>query len=154
MMKNYTTKMEQWVDFYRSATDGEIKTALKTFYNMKAWHELHIALWVWLAMDGEREKEEWFEKFNIPEVKQRCFACEEAEISFSCCPLTTEEEDYIKPSLEDEIYKPDFCCRCPLTNPSSEECLDGLYDDWWAADPEQKEKLAIKIATMKWEERL
>ena len=57
MMKGLGTKAYQWVDFYRSGTDSEIKAALKTFYDMKAWHELHIALWVWLSLDGERGKE-------------------------------------------------------------------------------------------------
>ena len=129
-MKSFTnTKAYQWVDFYRSGTDGEIKAALKAFYKMEHWQDLHVALWAWLSLDGEREKHEWFEKFGIPRVINYCFACVEAG---------------------------EYCYYCPLTKPTAKHgyvlpaCLNGLYDDWWAADSEQKEKLARKIATMKW----
>ena len=133
-MKGFGTKAYQWVDFYRTGTDGEIKAAIKTLYNMKCWHDLHVALWAWLSIDGEREKEEWFERFNLPKVTNYCFACEEAE---------------------------EYCYHCPLTKSTSKcgyvllDCLNGLYEQWREADSlERKEKLAREIATMKWEERI
>ena len=132
-MKSFTTKAYQWVEGYRSCTDGEIKTILKTFYKMECWQDLHVALWAWLSLDGKREKYEWFEKFDVPRVSNDCFACVEAR---------------------------EYCYYCPLTKPTSEhcyvhDCLNGLYEQWLIADySEQKEKLARKIATMKWEERL
>ena len=130
-MKSITcTKAYQWVDVYRSATDDEIKTALKAFYKMEYWQDLHVALWAWLSMDGEREKWEWFEKFNIPEVKYHCFACLEAGEDCYHCPLTkpTSKHDYVLP-----------------------DCLNGLYDQWCGAKSlERKERLARKIANMKW----
>ena len=123
------TKTEQWVESYRSGTDGEIEAALKTFYNMKDWHELHIALWTWLSIDGERGKREWFKKFNVPEVKHYSFACEMASTIDATC----------------------MCCACPLEQDSLEECTYGLYDQWCGAESlGLKEILARKIAEMEW----
>ena len=144
---------ERWEYLYAKKTIKDIKKRLEVDYKRGNWHALHIALWVWLAMDGERAKSEWFDKFNIPEVEQYCFACEEAKISFYCCPptkSTSEEEE----GCCNYCIKPSCRYYCPLTDSAAEECHNGLYDEWWAADSEQKEKLARKIATMKWEERL
>ena len=122
-----TLKVYQWAESYRSGTDGEIKAALKTFYNMKAWRDLHIALWVWLAMDGEREKSEWFEAFDVPKVEHYCFACEVAK----------------------------ECFNCPMERNGLWQCANGLYAKWIDTDKiAEREKLAREIATMKWEERL
>lgn len=131
-MKNYTTKVSQWAETYRSGTDGEIKAALKTFYNMKAWHELHIALWVWLAMDGEREKSEWFEVFSVPEVRSHCFACKMAET----------------------IDAKWTCNACPMGKGEDGLCANGLWEKWVDAPKiAEREKLAREIAVMKWEEK-
>ena len=126
-MKGFTTKAYQWVESYRSGTDGELKAAIKTFYNMKAWHELHIALWVWLSLDGERGKREWFEVFDVPEVASHCFACEVAK----------------------------QCVNCPIQRNDRAKCANGLYGKWVRTNKiAKREKLAREIAVMKWEEIL
>ena len=128
-MKNYTTKVSQWAETYRSATDEEIKAAIRTFFNMEYWHDLHVALWAWLCLDGEREKSEWFKKFDVPEVRSNCFACKVAKKCFNC-PLPRKETRGV-------------------------ECANGLYEKWVSTHKiAEREKLAREIATMKWEERL
>ena len=123
------TKAEQWAEKYRTGTDGEIKDAIKTFYDMKAWHELHVALWVWLSLDGEREKREWFEAFDVPKVEHYCFACEVA-------------------ATIDATY---MCCACPLEQDSLEECTYGLYDQWVHTHKiAEREELARKGAELEW----
>ena len=120
------TKAEQWAESYRSGTDGELKAALKTFYNMKAWHELHIALWVWLSLDGEREKREWFKMFDVPRVTHYCFACEVAS--------TINAENV-----------------CPLERDNSGKCACGLYSQWIDTDKiAEREELARKVAELEW----
>ena len=130
-MKSFTTKVSQWVEIYRSGTDGEIKAAIKAFYNKGYWQDLHVALWTWLSIDGEREKEEWFETFDVPEVASHCFACEATEIGCVDCPIQQlEKNDWSK-------------------------CANGLYDRWVSTNKiAKREKLAREIATMKWEERI
>lgn len=128
--KSFVTKVYQWVEIYRSGTDGQIKAVIKTLYNMKAWHDLHVALWTWLSLDGERGKSEWFETFGVPEVKGYCFACEVAQECVNCPIQHLERNDWWK-------------------------CANGLYDEWVGADKiAKREKLAREIATMKWEERI
>ena len=124
---------ERWEYLYAKKTIKDIKKRLEVDYKRGNWHALHIALWTWLSLNGEREKSEWFEAFNVPEVRNYCFACEEAE----------------------------DCHHCPLTKSTSKcgyvllDCLNGLYEQWNEADSlERREKLAMEIATMKWEERL
>ena len=125
-----TLKVYQWVEVYRAVTDGEIKAALKTLYNIKYWHDLHVALWTWLSLDGKREKEEWFERFDVPEVINYCFACEVAQIGAGCV-------------------------NCPMERNGLWQCANGLYAKWIDTDKiAEREKLAREIATMKWEERL
>lgn len=144
--KNMNT-VKNWVETYESEQEVPIKDILKSLYAQDEWEELHIALWAWLSLDGNREKTEWFDKFDIPEVKHYCFACEEAEISFYL-PLTelTEEEEE-----EEDCFKPSFCNYCPITNSSAEECLDGLYYKWLRADLlEKREELAREIASLEW----
>ncbi len=117
------TRVEQWAESYRSGTDGEIKAAIKTFYNTKAWHELHIALWTWLSLDGEREKREWFEKFDVPEVTSCCFACEAAK----------------------------KCVNCPMERNCLGWCANGLFIDWvYTRKKTGREELARKMAEMEW----
>jgi len=129
-MKSFTTKAYQWVEIYRSGTDGEIEAALKTLYKMKAWHDLHVALWTWLSLDAEREKEEWFEMFNVPKVSNYCFACEVANIGAGCV-------------------------NCPIQRDDWGKCANGLYEKWkYTHKIAEREKLAREIANMKWEERL
>lgn len=136
--------MAHWKTIYESGQEVRIKKLIKGLFDYGGWSGLHIALWTWLAIDGKREKEEWFKAFDVPEVKHYCFACEQAEMSFylPTTKSTSEEEDYINPSL---------CDYCPLKNPSSKECLNGLYYKWLLkADLEGREDLARKIATMEW----
>ena len=136
-------RVKNWGTIYESGQEVRIGQIIKSLYNIKNWHELHIALWTWLSIDGEREKAEWFDKFNVPEVKHYCFACEEAEMSFYY-PLTDSsagEEDCIKPS---------FCHYCPLTNSTSDLCGTGFYDQWCHANLEQREELAREIANLEW----
>ena len=125
--KSFVTKVSQWAESYRSGTDGELKAAIKTFYNMKAWHELHIALWVWLSLDGERKKKEWFETFDVPEVMNYCFACEVAERGCIDCPIQQLERN--------NWWK----------------CANGLYERWVRTRKiAEREKLAGGIANMEW----
>lgn len=117
------TKAEQWAEKYRTGTDGEIKDAIKTFYDMKAWHELHVALWVWLSLDGKREKSEWFETFDVPKVEHYCFACEVAK----------------------------ECFNCPIQRNGLWQCANGLYEKWVRTHKiAEREKLAGRIANMEW----
>lgn len=143
-MKNSATKVDQWAESYRSGTDGELKAAIKTFYNMKAWHELHIALWVWLAMDGKREKEEWFNFFNVPKNLDLCFAC-------SCAAEVLRGAG--------EMWFPSWkaaCHFCPLPRDVYKipSCANGLYAAWmYTPKKTEREELAREIAVMKWEEK-
>jgi hypothetical protein len=133
-------KVAQWAESYRSGTDGELKAAIKTFYNMKAWHDLHVALWTWLSLDGEREKKEWFEMFDVPKVTNYCFACEATKIGG-----------------EQEVVA-ELCVNCPIQHLERNDwgkCANGLYAKWIDTDKiAEREKLAREIATMKWEERI
>ena len=109
-------KKMNWFEAYEHNPEAEIEATIKSLYEAKNWEELHIALWTWLAMDGERGKYEWFIKFNVPEVRNHCFACVEA--------ASKEEEEG-----EDDLYS---CRYCPITDPAAEYCLDGLYEKWLA----------------------
>ena len=118
---------ERWEYLYAKKTIKDIKKRLEVDYKRGNWHALHIALWTWLAVDGEREKEEWFERFGVHRVKHDCFACEVAQ----------------------------ECFNCPMEQDSLEQCANGLYGKWIDTDKiAEREKLAREIATMKWEERL
>lgn len=134
-----------WKAIYESGQEVRIRKLIKGLFDYGGWSGLHVALWTWLSLDGKREKTDWFEKFGVPKVKHDCFACEEAETSFCCCPTKSEEEG-----------KPSFCYYCPITNSSAEECLDGLYGKWalgkyWSEkNLEEREELAREIASLEW----
>ncbi len=135
-------RVKYWEIIYNSVEQICIEKMLKGLYEVKAWEELHGALWAWLSLDGEREKEEWFDKFNVPEVKHYCFACEQAEISFYFPPT--------KSTPDDDRVATNFCHYCPLTNSTSDLCGTGLYDQWLFADLEGREGLAREIANLEW----
>jgi len=124
---------ERWEYLYAKKTIKDIKKRLEVDYKRRAWHALHIALWTWLSIDGEREKSEWFETFGVPEVSNYCFACEVAKIGTVCvnCPIQHLEKNYLW------------------------QCANGLYEKWVCTRKiAEREKLAREIATMKWEERI
>jgi len=120
----------------------DIEKILKSLYDSKNWQELHVALWAWLSFNGGREKHEWFDKFNVPEVKHYCFACEQAEISFYFPPT--------KSTPDDDRVATNFCHYCPITNSSAEECLNGLYGKWLTTYLEEREEIATEIASLEW----
>lgn len=114
---------ERWERIYDKGKQKDIEKRLETAYERKNWHELHIALWVWLSLDGEREKEEWFGAFNVPGVKHYCFACEVAQ----------------------------ECFNCPMEQDSLEQCANGLYAKWIHTDKiAEREELARKVAEQEW----
>ena len=113
-----------------AGTREEAIHTVKHLYNKKEWRKLHKFLWVWLALDGESEKKEWFEMFDVPKVTNYCFACEVAKIGAGCV-------------------------NCPIQRDDWGECANGLYEKWVRTHKiAEREKLAREIATMKWEERL
>lgn len=135
--------VKNWVAIYESEQEVRIESMLKGLYRTKDWQELHVALWAWLSLDGEREKWEWFYEFDVPEVKQHCFACEQAEISFYFPPT--------KSTPDDDRVATNYCYYCPLTNSTSDLCGTGLYDQWcFAEDLERREELAREIANLEW----
>lgn len=135
-------RVKYWEIIYNSVEQICIEKMLKGLYEAKDWHELHIALWAWLSLNGMREKWEWFYEFNVPEVKHYCFACEEAEMSFYFPPT--------KSTPDDDRVATNCCHYCPLTNAKSELCLNGLYDEWLKADLEGREGVAMEIANLEW----
>ena len=126
------SKVKDWEAVYKSGQENFIRTILKAFYAQEDWHELHIALWTWLSIDGEREKWDWFQMFNVPRVSNDCFACEEAK-------------GYLA-----SVQSGGYCSHCPLTKSTAIGCLSGVYEQWREADFEIRESLAEKIANMKW----
>jgi hypothetical protein len=121
---------ERWEYLYAKKTIKDIKKRLEVDYKRRNWHALHIALWTWLSLNGEREKEEWFEMFNMPRVSNDCFACEVANIGA-------------------------VCVNCPMERNVLKQCANGLYTKWVCTHKiAEREKLAREIATMKWEERI
>jgi len=134
-------RVKYWEIIYNSVEQICIEKMLKGLYEVKAWEELHVALWTWVSLDGTKDKWEWFERFDVPEVKHYCFACQQAKKSFYHCRLTTEDEN----------CKPEYCYYCPLINWEAEECLNGLYYKWLSADLlEEREELAREIANLEW----
>ena len=121
---------ERWEYLYAKKTIKDIKKRLEVDYKRRNWHALHIALWTWLSLDGKREKREWFETFDVPEVINYCFACEVAKIGAGCV-------------------------NCPMEQDKDRQCANGLYTKWaFTYKIAEREKLAREIATMKWEERI
>ena len=118
---------ERWEYLYAKKTIKDIKKRLEADYKRGNWHALHIALWTWLSLNGEREKEEWFSLFGVPEVINCCFACEAAN----------------------------KCVNCPMEQDKDGQCANGLFEKWvHTCKIAEREKLAREIATMKWEEIL
>ena len=126
-----------WKTIY-DGQEQEAEKIIKGLYDTKNYGELHIALWSWLSLGGEREKHEWFEKFGVPRVSNDCFACEVAEASFDGLPKWDQ----------DCLY---FCHCCPLTDSPSIECLNGLYGDWLKTFGEEREDVAMEIASLEWQ---
>jgi len=121
-----------WKIVYESGQEVRIGNMLKGLYEEKDWKELHIALWTWLSIDGERDKWKWFEQYGVPRVSNDCFACEEAKSHLV------------------GIQSGGSCYYCPLTKSTAIGCLGGVYDQWRKADFETRKYLAEKIANMKW----
>jgi hypothetical protein len=128
---NPKTEFEEiWERIYDKGKQKDIEKKLEIAYERRNWHALHIALWTWLSLNGEREKEEWFEIFNVPRVSNDCFACEVANIGA-------------------------VCVNCPMERNVLKQCANGLYTKWVSTNKiAEREKLAREIATMKWEERI
>ena len=126
-----------WETIYngQEETAEEIINALCDENNYK---ELHRAMWSWLSLDGTREKHEWFEKFGVPRVSNDCFACEVAEASFDDLPKWDQDCLYV-------------CHCCPLTDSPSIECLNGLYRKWLETFGEEREEVAMEIASLEWQ---
>jgi len=124
-----------WKIIYDGGEQTHIENIFRGLYETKDWKELHTALWVWLSLDGKREKYEWFQKFGVPRVSNDCFACEQAKDHLIC------------------KQSGDYCDHCPLTRKTAFGCLDGDYDQWWSADFETRECVAEKIANAEWDIR-
>ena len=124
-----------WANIYDG---GDAHKIIKGLYDREDWQELHVALWAWLSFNGEREKPEWFEKFGVPRVSNDCFACEMAEASFDDLPKWDQDCLYV-------------CHCCPLTDSPSIECLNGLYRKWLETFGEEREEVAMEIASLEWQ---
>lgn len=143
-MKGVKKMISQEMEWGKIYDGGDAHKIIKNLYAERDYKELHIALWTWLSLDGTKDKWEWFERFDVPAVSHYCFACRMAEISFRCNPpigYALEEENDIKSPI---------CYYCPLTNPSSEDCLNGLYGKWLGTYFEEREEVAMEIAAMEW----
>lgn len=136
------SKEMNWANIYDG---GDAHKTIKTLCDERDWKELHRAMWTWLSLDSERSEYEWFDTFGIPEVENYCFACEQAKESFDCLPKWYQEEiaDF------DEDYPP-FCHCCPLTDSAEPECLGGLCDKWLETYLEEREEVAMEIASLEW----
>lgn len=133
-----------WETIYngQEETAEEIINALCDENNYK---ELHRAQWIWLSLDSERSEYEWFDTFGIPKVRNHCFACETAELAYSCRPKWYEEE-----IADFDEYRPACCPCCPITDWAEEECMAGLYCKWLGTYLEEREVVAWQIANLKW----
>ena len=134
-----------WKTIY-DGQEQEAEKIIKGLYDTKNYGELHRAMWIWLSLDGTKDKWEWFERFDVPAVSNYCFACQMAEESFNCLPKWYQEE--IIGFEEDCLY---FCHCCPLTDKPSGECLDGLYGKWLKIFFKKREDLAREIASLEWQ---
>lgn len=129
--------VDNWIACYEVGTREEGIHTLEHLYNNKEWHALHKALWAWLAVDGKREKEEWFDFFNVPKNADLCFAC-------SCA------EEVLRGTEERKAA----CHFCPLPRDvyKTPNCANGLFEKWLdAKDLSKRKDLARKIALMEWE---
>ena len=103
----------------------------------KLMKELHTELWLWLAENPKKEKNDWprWEENggDIPKMEAECFACEYAarhgkRPGFCCCPL-----DF-----------PDW----KQANGTVQKCLGGLFDKWDMAIGKARSALAKQIAEL------
>ena len=123
---------------------GDAHKIIENLYNEQNYKELHIALWTWLSLDGTKDKWEWFDTFGIPEVVNHCFACKVAETAYFCLPKWERKR------LADEDWPP-FCHCCPIIDKPFGECLDGLYGKWLETYLEEREDVAMEIASLEWQ---
>ena len=137
------TMSVDWGTIY-DGQEQEAEKIIKGLYDTKNYEELHIAQWIWLSLDSERSEAEWFNTFGIPKVRNYCFACEVAQEAYYCLPKWYQEE--IADFDED---CPPFCHYCPLAD-SAEECLGGLCGKWLTTFGEEREELAMEIASLEW----
>lgn len=109
----------------------------------------HRRLWNWLADHPEMDKEDYFKGWPeecIPD--NGCFACEEAQ------------ERWWDSKAMKYSWDPDaelaFCEFCPIGDLAVMGCYfpwSGLFGSWKSADlPEEKAKIARKIAELPWKE--
>ena len=134
-----------WAEIYEHNPEAEIEASIKSLYEAKNWEELHRAQWSWLSLDSERSEYEWFKIFNIPKVRNYCFACKAAEEAYSCLPKWEAEE-----IADFDEYRPAFCPCCPITDSAEDECMAGLYGDWVETYLEEREEAAWQIASVEW----
>jgi len=119
-----------WETIYESGQDVRTEHLIKNLYEVEDWKELHIALWSWLSLDGEREKHEWFERFNVPEVRSNCFACKVAST----------------------IDANRACQACPIGTDEVGRCAKGLHSQWVSTHKlAERKELANEIANMEWD---
>lgn len=103
---------------------------------MKFNHTAHRKLWLWLAEDASRNKEDWPEwEYNggtIPKVENNCVACAYAH----------------------ELYKISgsaFVCHdCPLEWPNGGVCWErgNLFKLWCDSGEELSRAFAVEIANV------
>lgn len=103
---------------------------------MKFQHTLHRKLWLWLADNPEKSKEDWPEwDYNggtVEKVKHLCFACEYIEETIGGC------------------YGDKGLLECPLntTKESWGWCLNELFGDWMNSTGQTRANLARTIAEL------
>lgn len=105
-----------------------------TKFNSVFNHKLHKRMWLWLAKNPRKRKEDWFERCGIEDVPIfECYACKYAI---------------------DILYELDAihecrCTYCPLQRAGTEyDCLNGLFNTWrWSLFPSRRvRKARIKAA--------
>ena len=118
-----------WETIYKSEQKDRIVKTLISLYAREDWHGLHVALWTWLSIDGERETWDWFEKFRVPEVEYYSFPCE----------MASRDKDK------------HMCSACPIEYEVCLGCCNGLHDKWvYTHKLEERKKLANEIASLEW----
>ena len=121
--------VKYWEKIYESGQEVCTKDILISLYAQEDWQELHIALWVWLSLDGERETWDWFKEFGVPEVEYYSFPCE----------MASRDKDK------------HMCSACPIEYDACLGCTNGLHDKWvYTHKLAERKELANEIANMKW----
>lgn len=87
----------------------------------------HKKLWNFLKENPGKEKADWFDETGNKYVLNDCYAC-----SFANKVLRYIEERYGRKFVEYLTVDTFFngCIACPF-EVDCEECLDGIYEDWW-----------------------